>query len=281
MAACWSEAPDGKARDGFIRTATESNTDRQKQQRAERRTQRAVRVSQHFTELEEEEATTGGQPEGQAPVQPEVRAPEPLVIFEEEMEYSDSTRLALGTLPIYTGTKEEDRPKFLREFALMCENFVRQHNASIRKKLRKFMMKGTQGKVDLLTQKPQELGQNGLTYMKMCQRREMQLNTGKVLSDEALRTFIEDCVENLRIKIFQTRVKEQLRAQFPPPNRVTWKDLEAIIEVQDKLKSDAESWILTFLQEITRRCGCQYSTWEARQHGGLDLKAIKNSIKKI
>ncbi|KAK3276903.1 hypothetical protein CYMTET_15054 [Cymbomonas tetramitiformis] len=259
------------------------------------------------------------------------------------MEYTDSTRLALGTLPIYTGTKEEDRPKFLREFANMCENFVRQHNANIRRKLRsvagtlteaqikalretppdwetlwdiipacltgensqtlswwrenyekggvvasnmdrilkdtsehgplegsipcarppfnemnagttwaiarpatnqdaqgevsndyltdgtslkvltghdgtrdmqyfyalrgfiaaldkKFMMKGTQEKVDLLTQKPQELGQDGLTYMKMCQRREMQLNTGKVLSDEELCTFIEDCVENLRIK---------------------------------------------------------------------------------
>ncbi|KAK3273151.1 hypothetical protein CYMTET_18608 [Cymbomonas tetramitiformis] len=413
--------------------ATESSTDRQKQQRAERRTQRAIRVSQHFTELEEEEGAARGQPEAQAPVQPQVQAQapvqpqvqaqEPLVIFEEEMEYTDSTRLNLGTLPIYTGTKEEDRPKFLREFANMCENFVRQHNANIRRKLRsvtgtltdaqiktlretppdwetlwdiipaclagensqtlswwrenyekggvvasnmdrvlkdtsehgplegtipcarppfnemnagttwviarpvtnqdaqgevsndyltdgtslkgltghdgtrdmqyfyalrgfiaaldnKFMMKGTQEKVDLLTQKPQEVGQDGLTYMKICQRREMQLNTGKVLRDEELRTFIEDCVENLRIKIFQTRVKEQLRAQFPPPNRVTWKDLESIVEVQDKLKSDAESWILTFLQEITRRCGCQYSTWEARQHG-LDLKAIKNSIKKI
>ncbi|KAK3270242.1 hypothetical protein CYMTET_21347 [Cymbomonas tetramitiformis] len=74
---------------------------------------------------------------------------------------------------------------------------------------------------------------------------EMQLDTGKVATDETLRTFIEDCVENLRIKIFQTRVKEQLRAQYPPPNRVTWKDLEAIVE------------------------------------HGLDLKAIKNSIKKV
>ncbi|KAK3247547.1 hypothetical protein CYMTET_42952 [Cymbomonas tetramitiformis] len=367
----------------------------------------------HFTELEEEEEAARGQTEGQAPVQPLVQAPVqplvqaqgpvvifeeemeysnashlrkqgPVVIFEEEMEYTDSTRLALGTIPIYTGTEEEDRPKFLREFANMCENFVRQHNANIRKKLRsvagtlteaqikilretppdfetlwdiipaclagensqtlswwrenyekggvvasnmdrvlkdtsehgplegyipcarppfsemnagatwviarpatnndaegevsddyltdgtslkgltehdgtrdmqyfyalrgfiaaldkKFMMKGTQEKVDLLTQKPQEVGQDGLTYMKMCQRREMQLSTGKQLSDAELRTYIEDC---------------------------------------DKLKNDAESWILIFLQEITRRCGCQYSTWEARQHG-LDLKAIKNSIRKI
>ncbi|KAK3242037.1 hypothetical protein CYMTET_48249 [Cymbomonas tetramitiformis] len=126
------------------------------------------------------------------------------------MDHSDSSRLSLGTLPSYTGTKEEDRPRFLRDFALLCENFRRQHDVNIRKRLR-----------------------------------EMQLNTGKVVTDETLRTFIEDCVENLRIKIFQTRVKEQLRAQYPPPNRVTWKDLEAIVE------------------------------------HGLDLKAIKNSIKKV
>ncbi|KAK3233688.1 hypothetical protein CYMTET_56045 [Cymbomonas tetramitiformis] len=52
------------------------------------------------------------------------------------MDYGDSTRLSLGTLPTYTGTKEEDRPKFLRDFALLCENFRRQHAASIRKRLR-------------------------------------------------------------------------------------------------------------------------------------------------
>ncbi|KAK3244710.1 hypothetical protein CYMTET_45690 [Cymbomonas tetramitiformis] len=110
---------------------------------------------------------------------------------------------------------------------------------------------------------------------------EMQVNNGKVVRiDEALRTFVEDCVRLLRIKNFKTRVAEQLRVQFPPPNKVTWKDLEAIVEVQDKLKNDAESWILTFLQEITRRCGCQYSCWEAGQHE-LDLRAIKDSIKKV
>ncbi|KAK3270049.1 hypothetical protein CYMTET_21533 [Cymbomonas tetramitiformis] len=322
----------------------------------------------------------------------------PAVIFDEEMEPSDSARLSLGTLPTYTGMKEEDKPKFVRDFVLICENLRRQHEASFRRKLRsvagqalspeqktamrntppdwqavsdmipsmlagdgnqtvaspayswwcesyesggmvasnmdrvpkdtgergplegavpcarppfnemengahgsdgtvdsqyyfalrafiaaldnKFMMKGTQEKVDLLTCKPQEHGQDGLTYVKMCQRREMQLNTGKVVTDEELRTFIEDCVERLRIKVFQTRVSEQLRVQFPPPNRVTWKDLEVIVEVQDKLRNDAESWILTFLQEITRRCGCQYSYWEAGQHG-LNLKAIRGSIKKV
>ncbi|KAK3285335.1 hypothetical protein CYMTET_7068 [Cymbomonas tetramitiformis] len=112
----------------------------------------------HFTELEEEEEAARGQPEARAPVQPQVQAPvqpqvqaqEPLVIFEEEMEYTDSTRLNLGTLPIYTGTKEEDRPKFLREFANMCENFVRQHNANIRRTLRTPLMSPELTKFDPL-----------------------------------------------------------------------------------------------------------------------------------
>ncbi|KAK3234156.1 hypothetical protein CYMTET_55585 [Cymbomonas tetramitiformis] len=221
---------------------------------------------------------------------------------------------------MYTGTKKEDRPKVLRDFVLLCENMRRQHDATIRKRLRppfnemepgavwvvarpasvsdtdgevsdeyltsgtslkgltggdgtidsqyyfvlrafiaaldsKFMMKGTQEKVDLLTCKPQEAGQDGLTYVKMCQRREMQLNTGKAVTDEVMRTFIEDCVERLRIRIFKTRVMEQLRVQFPPSNKVTWKDLEGIVEVQDRIKNDAESWILTLLQEIARRPG--------------------------
>ncbi|KAK3246291.1 hypothetical protein CYMTET_44169 [Cymbomonas tetramitiformis] len=113
------------------KVATESKADREDQQRAERRAQRAIRVSQHFTELEGEEGAAGGQPEAQALVQPEAQAPaqlqaqaqEPLIIFEEDMEYTDYARVNLGTLPNYTGTKEEDRPKFLREFADMCENF--------------------------------------------------------------------------------------------------------------------------------------------------------------
>ncbi|KAK3247263.1 hypothetical protein CYMTET_43233 [Cymbomonas tetramitiformis] len=123
-------------------------------------------------------------------------------------------------------------------------------------------MKGTQEKFDLLTCKPQEAGQDGLTYVKLCQRREMQLYTGTTVADVTLRQFIEDCVERLRIAIFRTRVSEQLRVQFPPPSKVTWKDVEGIVE------------------EITRRCGCKYPCWEAQQHG-LDLKAIRASLKKV
>ncbi|KAK3255684.1 hypothetical protein CYMTET_35149 [Cymbomonas tetramitiformis] len=88
------------------------------------------------------------------------------------------------------------------------------------------MTKGTQEKFDLLTSKPQEAGQGELTYVKMWQRREMLLHAGTAVSDEILRQFIEDCVSHLRITIFKTRVSEQLRVQFPPPCRVTWKDLE-------------------------------------------------------
>ncbi|KAK3237973.1 hypothetical protein CYMTET_51982 [Cymbomonas tetramitiformis] len=137
----------------------------------------------------------------------------------------------------------------------------------------KFMMKGTQEKFDLLTSKSQEPGQDGLTYVKMCQRREMQLHAGTAVSDDTLRQFIEDCVNHLRITIFKTRVSEQLRVQFPPPSKVTWNDLEGIVEVQDKLKNDAESWILAFLQELTRRSGCKYSCWEAGSQASLPDKS--------
>ncbi|KAK3242849.1 hypothetical protein CYMTET_47467 [Cymbomonas tetramitiformis] len=144
------------------KVATESKTDRQEQQRAERRAQRAIRVSQHFTELEGEEGAASGQPEAQVLVQPEAQAPaqlqaqaqEPLVIFEEDMEYTDSARVNLGTLPNYTGTKEEDRPKFLREFADMCENFVRQHNANVRRRLRSGAGTLTEAQMKTLNETP-------------------------------------------------------------------------------------------------------------------------------
>ncbi|KAK3252562.1 hypothetical protein CYMTET_38143 [Cymbomonas tetramitiformis] len=161
------------------------------------------------------------------------------------MDHSDSTRLSVGKLPAYTGTKDKDRPKLVQDFVLLCENMRRQHDASIREKLRspfnereqgtvwvvarpcvgtdtdgevsnayltggtslkgltggdgtidsqysfalrvsiaeldsKFMMKEPQEKVDLLTCKPQEAGQDGLAYVKTCQRREMEMHTGTV-----------------------------------------------------------------------------------------------------
>ncbi|KAK3275010.1 hypothetical protein CYMTET_16838, partial [Cymbomonas tetramitiformis] len=39
------------------------------------------------------------------------------------------------------------------------------------------------------------------------------------------------------------------------------------------------SWILSVIQELTRRSGCKYACWEAEQHG-LDLRAIKVMLKK-
>ncbi|KAK3264070.1 hypothetical protein CYMTET_27165 [Cymbomonas tetramitiformis] len=64
----------------------------------------------------------------------------------------------------------------------------------------KFMLKGTKEKKDLLTIRPQNAGEDGLTYLKACQRREMMVHAGKDdVSKEILRQFIEECVENLRI----------------------------------------------------------------------------------
>ncbi|KAK3250689.1 hypothetical protein CYMTET_39943 [Cymbomonas tetramitiformis] len=74
-----------------------------------------------------------------------------------------------------------------------------------------------------------------------------------MVADSTTRQNIEDCIKLLRIREYKDRVSEQLRVQFPAPTKVTWKDLEVIVEVQGKLKNDAESWALTLQQELTRR----------------------------
>ncbi|KAK3253479.1 hypothetical protein CYMTET_37275 [Cymbomonas tetramitiformis] len=143
----------------------------------------------------------------------------------------------------------------------------------------KFMMKGTQEKKELLVSQPQAAHQDGTSFLKACQRRHLQQHVGKAEATvEELRQSIEECVSLLRIKVFRTRVAEQCRAQHPPPGRITWKDLELIVGVQDKLKNDAESWILRFIQEITRRAGDVYACWEAKQNG-IDLAALCSTIK--
>ena len=61
------------------------------------------------------------------------------------------------------------------------------------------------------------------------------LNAGKPpVTDDMVRQNIEECVSLLRITVFKERVREQLRSQHPAPSKVTWKHLEAIVEVQDK-----------------------------------------------
>ncbi|KAK3286464.1 hypothetical protein CYMTET_5966 [Cymbomonas tetramitiformis] len=110
----------------------------------------------------------------------------------------------------------------------------------------KFLMKGTKEKEDLLIAKPQN---------------------------------IEECIKGLRIKEYRDRVSEQLRVSHPAPNKVTWEDLEVIVEVQDKLKNDAEAWALTLQQELVRRLNCVYSCFEARQMG-LDLAALVSAMRR-
>ncbi|KAK3285289.1 hypothetical protein CYMTET_7100 [Cymbomonas tetramitiformis] len=143
----------------------------------------------------------------------------------------------------------------------------------------KFLMKGTKEKEDLLVAKPQTTEQDGLAYVKSCRRREAALNTGKKVEDPIVRQDIEECVKGLRIREYRDRVSEQLRVSHPAPNKVTWEDLEIIVEVQDKLKNDAEAWALTLQQELTRRLNCVYSCYEARQLG-LDLAALVSSMRR-
>ncbi|KAK3277617.1 hypothetical protein CYMTET_14386 [Cymbomonas tetramitiformis] len=106
----------------------------------------------------------------------------------------------------------------------------------------KFLMKGTKEKEDLLVAKSQTPEQDGLAYVKICRRRESALNAGKMVEDSIVRQDIEECIKGLRIKEYRDRVSEQLRVSHPAPNKVTWENLEVIIEVQDKLKNDAEAW---------------------------------------
>ncbi|KAK3252588.1 hypothetical protein CYMTET_38121 [Cymbomonas tetramitiformis] len=106
------------------------------------------------------------------------------------------------------------------------------------------------------------------------------VHTGREdVTKDMIRQHIEECVDNLRIKVYRTTVKEQLRAQHPPPKAVTWKDLEEIVEVQDNLMNDNSQWILTFRQDISRRVTSPYACYEAKQHG-VDLVLLNSQIKK-
>ncbi|KAK3252670.1 hypothetical protein CYMTET_38051 [Cymbomonas tetramitiformis] len=143
----------------------------------------------------------------------------------------------------------------------------------------KFLMKGTKEKEDLLVAKSQTTEQDGLAYVKSCRRRESALNAGKMVEDSIVRQDVEECIKGLRIKEYRDRVSEQLRVSHPAPNKVTWEDLEVIVEVQDKLKNDAEAWALTPQQELVRRLTCVYSCYEARQLG-LDLAELVSSMRR-
>ncbi|KAK3289494.1 hypothetical protein CYMTET_3105 [Cymbomonas tetramitiformis] len=85
----------------------------------------------------------------------------------------------------------------------------------------KFLMKGTKEKADLLVAKPQTPEHDDLAYViKLCMRREAALNAGKMVEDSTTRQNIEDCIKLLRIKEYKERVSEQLRVQFPAPNKL-------------------------------------------------------------
>ncbi|KAK3273479.1 hypothetical protein CYMTET_18271 [Cymbomonas tetramitiformis] len=143
----------------------------------------------------------------------------------------------------------------------------------------KFLMKGTKEKEDLLVAKSQTTEQDGLAYVRSCRRRESALNVGRMVEDSIVRQDIEECIKGLRIKEYRERVSEQLRVSHPAPNKVAWEDLEVIVDVQDKLKNDAEAWALVLQQELVRRTTCVYSCYEARQLG-LDLIELVASMRR-
>ncbi|KAK3244516.1 hypothetical protein CYMTET_45871 [Cymbomonas tetramitiformis] len=124
---------------------TESAAEAQKLEREQRRANRA-RVGQHFSSTLAAGSEASGHPEPEPVVQV------PTAIFEEDMDNSDSTRFSsyLGKLPKYTGTKEEDRPKFVQDFILLCETVRRQHDASIRQKIRRGQSDGCLTSVQLV-----------------------------------------------------------------------------------------------------------------------------------
>ncbi|KAK3234068.1 hypothetical protein CYMTET_55671 [Cymbomonas tetramitiformis] len=70
----------------------------------------------------------------------------------------------------------------------------------------------------------------------------------------ALRAFVAE----LEAKFLMKGTKEKEDLLFPAPNKLTWKDLEVIVEVRDKLKNNAESWALIFQQDITDTQGKLY-----------------------
>ncbi|KAK3243649.1 hypothetical protein CYMTET_46706, partial [Cymbomonas tetramitiformis] len=66
-----------------------------------------------------------GEASGEA--EPEAAAQAPTVVFVEDMDSGDSAKFSsyLGKLPRYTCTKDEDRPKFVQDFVVMCETVRR------------------------------------------------------------------------------------------------------------------------------------------------------------
>ncbi|KAK3275482.1 hypothetical protein CYMTET_16389 [Cymbomonas tetramitiformis] len=91
----------------------------------------------------------------------------------------------------------------------------------------KFMLKGDKEKKDLLTSRVRLAGEDGLSFMKACQRRESMVHSGREdVTKDMIRQHIEECVENLRIKIYRTT---------------------------DNLMNANSQWWLSWRQDITRR----------------------------
>ncbi|KAK3265199.1 hypothetical protein CYMTET_26102, partial [Cymbomonas tetramitiformis] len=164
----------------------------------------------HFTSLAEGSETCD-EPE------PESATHALTVIFVEDMD-SDSAKSTsyLGKLPKYTGTKDEDRPRFVQDFSIVVERVRRHHGANIRQRLRSAT--GTQMTDEQRNTQPDWqtvcdlipsllAGEsNQIVASPVYSWWEMLVHACKAVSDEALRQFIKECVSHLRIERVQVRL---------------------------------------------------------------------------
>ncbi|KAK3245600.1 hypothetical protein CYMTET_44841 [Cymbomonas tetramitiformis] len=98
---------------------------------------------------------------------------------------------------------------------------------------KRFLMRGTKEKNDLLKAVPQTAQQDGVTFVRSCEKRFRHLSSTKdTVTGDMRRRDIEECVSLFRIKPFRDRVNENLRAQFPAgKGDIEWNDLEDIVRV--------------------------------------------------
>ncbi|KAK3277595.1 hypothetical protein CYMTET_14409 [Cymbomonas tetramitiformis] len=117
---------------------------------------------------------------------------------------------------------------------------------------KRFLMRGTKETNAMLKAVPQTEQQDGVTFVRSCEKRFILLSSTKdTVTGDMRRRAIEECVSLFRIKLFKDR---------------------------DKIKDEVEEWSLSIVQDRLRRQSCPYSVYELKQFG-IDLSAVVTSIK--
>ncbi|KAK3245304.1 hypothetical protein CYMTET_45107 [Cymbomonas tetramitiformis] len=142
-------------------------------------------------------------------------------------------------------------------------------------------MRGTKEKNDMLKAVPQTEQQDGVTFVRSCEKRFRLLSSTKdTVTGDMRRRAIEECGSLFRIKLFRDRVNGNLRAQFPAgKGDLEWKDLKNIVRVQDTIKDEVEEWSMPIGQDLLRRQSCPYSVYELKKFGIDYLNAVVTAIR--